>query len=319
MTKRLLRIAIVLAVAVASAMSALAPAAAAALSAPERLRVSNVTATQISFHWSQNVSGFVGSFRARIFQNGTQVATTPLLNYTASGLVPGATYAFHVVAFDSAGNTSPPSRTITVTTRGPGVIPPGPTELRAVNVASARLDLAFEQPDDNWDISFYEVFEGDTRIAVVPSPFSFDDPTLTLFVRELTPEASHTYFARAIRASGASPSSNSVTVSTLSRTDLQAPTVPAGLTARAASYPCFSPRLTWTQSSDNSDAQSAIDYEILVNGARQYFARGTGTAVIDTVPVGTNTLAIRAVDSSGNASALATTTFIRKATCTDED
>ncbi|RJL30013.1 fibronectin type III domain-containing protein [Bailinhaonella thermotolerans] len=318
MARRTLSIAIALSSAAAIAGSSFTPATASALSAPERLRVSHVTATEIAFHWSQNTGGSAGTVRARVFQNGAQVATTPLVRHTASGLVPGATYSFHVVAFDAAGNTSPPSRTITVTTRGPGVVPPGPANLRATEVAAARAGLAFDQPDDAWDIGHYEVFDGTARIASVPASSFFAVPTVTLDVRGLAPESSHEYSVRAVRPSGPSPASNPLTVRTLARTDLRPPSAPTGLTARAATYPCFSPRLTWTQSVDDRDPRAAIDYEVLVGGTHDQWVRGAGAAVVAEVPVGVSTIGVRAVDSSGNASALATTTFTREPSCTDD-
>ncbi|MFE0146447.1 fibronectin type III domain-containing protein [Nonomuraea sp. NPDC059007] len=320
MIKRLSRFAAILAaVAVAAVMSSPPSTAAVALSAPEPLRVDTVSATQISFHWSQNTSGSVGILRGRVYQNGALVATTRLQRYTASGLVPGATYSFQVIAADDAGNTSPPSRTLTITTRGPGVVPPGPANLRATEVASARVGLAFEQPDDSWDISYYEVLDGGAVVATIPAgPFDGIE-TIGLAVRGLTAQSSHAYVARAVRgAIGVSPSSNTLTLDTLPRTDLAAPSAPTGLVAKTARYACFTVDLTWNQSSDNADPQPAIDYEVLVNGTHDGWVRGAGAYTIGIVPVGDNTIAVRAVDSSGNASAAATTTFVRSPSCGDD-
>ncbi|WP_157249997.1 fibronectin type III domain-containing protein [Nonomuraea typhae] len=294
-------------------------AAAVALSAPEPLRVDGVTATQISFHWSQNASGSVGVLRARVYQDGALATTTRLQRYTASGLVPGATYSFHVVAADDAGNTSPPSRTITITTRGPGVVPPGPANLRATEVASARVGLAFDQPDDSWDVGRYEVLDGGTVVASIPAGSFNGVPTINLALRGLSAQSSHAYTARAVRgAIGVSPSSNTLTLSTPARTDLVAPSAPTGLVAAMDRYACFSVVLTWTPSGDDADPPSAIDYEILVNGAHESWVRGAGTHTIGMVPVGNNTIEVRAVDSSGNASAAATATFPRPPDCTDD-
>jgi len=312
---------LVIAVAVAAAAVAIPTSASATttLIAPERLRVTNVTATQISFAWSQNTTGAVGTIRAQIFQDGTLVATTPLVRYTASGLTPGATYSFHMVAADSVGNTSPPTRTITVTTRGPGIIPPGPSDLRATEVSPARVMLAFQQPDDSWDISTYQVFDGTTLVASIYASSWFGIPMVTLPLRELTPGSAHSYRVQATRPGfGVSASSNILAVTLPARTDTAAPSTPADLIARRGAYACFSVRLTWTQSSDNQDAQAALDYEVRVNGTLETWVRGVGSAPIGIVPVGTNVISVRAVDSSGNASAAATATFVRDPSCTDE-
>lgn len=317
---RLLRLATVAVAVATTAVAVPTPASAAEiLASPERLHITNVTATEVSFRWVQNVSGFVGQYRFRIFQNGGQVATIPLISYRASGLTPGATYTFHVVAADAVGNTSPASRALTITTRGPGVVPPGPSNLRTTEVSPARVAIAFTQPDDAWDISQYEVFDGSTRVAALYASGFRGLPTIEFPLRELAPGSAHSYWARAVRPGfGISPLSNTVAVTLPAKTDNVAPSVPAGLTVGRAAYACFSVAVHWTQSTDNSDAQPAIDYEVRVNGAREGWVRGAGAFEINTVPVGTNVITVNAVDSSGNASAVATGTFVRKPTCLDE-
>jgi len=316
---RLYRLAMAVAVAATAVAIPTPVPAAVTLVAPERVRVTNVTATQISFAWSQNTLGAVGTIRATIFQNGTQVATTPLVRYTASGLIPGAAYTFHVIATDAVGSTSPASRTLTVTTRGPGVIPPGPSDLSATEVAATRVQLAFRQPDDSWDVSGYEVFDGSAQVAFVYAGSWIGSATVTLPLRELTPGSRHDYRVQAVRSGiGVSPSSNTVVATLPAKTDTAAPSVPGALFVRRAAYGCFSVNLSWTQSSDDTDAQAALDYEVLVNGVRETWIRGAGAAGIGVVPVGTNVISVRAVDSSGNASAAATGTFVRHPSCTDE-
>lgn len=316
---RLYRLAMAVVVA-ATAMAIPATASAAVtLRAPERVRVTNVTATQISFAWSQNMLGAVGTVRARIFRDGVQVATTPLVRYTASGLVPGATYTFHVIASDSAGNTSPASRTLTVTTRGPGVAPPGPTGLSAAEVSAGRVELSFRQPDDSWDVNGYEVFDGATAVAWI-YPFDWvGSDNVTVRLRELAPGSSHAYRVHAVRFGiGVSASSNTVEVTLPARTDFAAPSTPGDLSVREAVYACFNLNVKWSQSSDDTDPQAALDYEVLVNGVRDSWARGVGAASIGIVPIGTNLISVRAVDSSGNISIAATATFVRDPSCSDE-
>jgi Fibronectin type III domain len=315
---RLHRIAMVVAVAATAVAIPTPVPAAVTLVAPERVRVTNVTATQISFAWSQNTSGAVGTVRARIFQDGTHVATTPLVRYTASGLTPGATYTFQVIAADGVGSTSPASRTLIVTTRGPGVVPPGPSNLTA-QVSATRVDLAFRQPDDSWDVGGYEVFDGANRVAFVYAGTWIGFGTVAVALRELAPGTSHEYRVQALRSGfGVSPSSNTVAATLPAKTDTTAPSTPGDLLVRGAAYACFSVNVVWTQSSDDTDAQAALDYEVLVNGVRETWVRGAGTAGISMVPVGTNVISVRAVDSSGNTSAAAAGTFVRHPSCEDE-
>jgi hypothetical protein len=76
--------------------------------------------------------------------------------------------------------------------------------------------------------------------------------------------------------------------------------------------------VTWAQSSDNNDPQAALDFDLRLNGVRDFWVRGAGRASIGIVPVGTSVISVTAIDSSGNSSAAASTTFFRKSSCTDE-
>jgi hypothetical protein len=61
--------------------------------------------------------------------------------------------------------------------------------------------------------------------------------------------------------------------------------------------------LFWDQSTDNSDPQSLILYGIFVNGVfSEPGAIGSGRASTYCVGEGLNTITVRAVDTSGNAS-----------------
>ena len=82
------------------------------------------------------------------------------------------------------------------------------------------------------------------------------------------------------------------------------PTVPTNLRLGSASSV---PEITlfWDQSTDTSDPQSLILYEIFVNGAfSEPAAIGSGRTTTYCVGEGPNTITIRAVDTSGNASGL---------------
>lgn len=300
-----------------AAATLFAAPAAAAPATPDRLHVTNVTATEISFRWVQNVAE--GPVRARVYQDGVLVFTTRLLDYTATNLAPGRTYSFYLVAADDAGNTSAPTRTLTITTRGPGVVPAGPTDLRTTEVAPTRVSLAWKQPDDSFDVSVYELLDGAAVLSTVYASNWWGIPVITLPLRELVPGSAHAYSVRAIRPGlGASTPTNTVAVTTPARTDTSAPSTPAGFEAHRGGYACFSVRLIWQQSTDNADPQPALDYRVELNGAFYSWVRGTGNASIDTVPFGTSTITVRAVDSSGNVSAAATDTVFRPARCLDE-
>lgn len=84
-------------------------------SAPSSLTASAITSSSVTLTWSASTDN-VGVAGYRIY-NGTALAgTTNGLSYTVSGLQPETSYTFTVVAFDEAGNASPPSGALNVTT-----------------------------------------------------------------------------------------------------------------------------------------------------------------------------------------------------------
>jgi hypothetical protein len=96
--------------------------------------------------------------------------------------------------------------------------------------------------------------------------------------------------------------SNVVTVMTPAVTDTEPPTAPTNLRLSPESQV---PEiwLDWDQSTDNSDPQSQILYEVFVNGVfSEPAAVGYGSTITYCQGEGPNTITIRAVDTSGNAS-----------------
>ena len=85
-------------------------------------------------------------------------------------------------------------------------------------------------------------------------------------LRYLTPSAGYTIKIVARDSSGNTADSNSVSVTTLASTDTVPPSAPRN--ARVESDEgCGEVWLARDQSTDNLDLQSAIEYEIIINGA----------------------------------------------------
>ena len=80
------------------------------------------------------------------------------------------------------------------------------------------------------------------------------------------------------------------------------PTAPANLFV--SDQYCGEVRLTWTQSTDDQDPQSAIRYRIFINGVLDPLGTPIGVGRTITYGVdGVNAFVLRAVDSAGNVSA----------------
>jgi chitodextrinase len=84
-------------------------------SAPSGLAATAVSPTRIDLSWGAatddvRVAGY------RIFRGGAELATTPETTYTDTAVLPGTSYAYHVVAYDDSGKVSPPSNTTSAVT-----------------------------------------------------------------------------------------------------------------------------------------------------------------------------------------------------------
>ncbi|MGC5030740.1 glycoside hydrolase family 9 protein [Micromonospora sp. DT229] len=89
--------------------------------APGSLTVSGITTPGATLTWTPSTDN-VGVTGYRIYRTslGAElVATVTGTTYQVTGLNPQTAYYFHVVAIDAAGNASPPSETVTVTTSAP--------------------------------------------------------------------------------------------------------------------------------------------------------------------------------------------------------
>ena len=79
---------------------------------------SNVTASSVTLTWTAATDN-VGITGYRISRNGTEVTTVPSLTYSDTGLNPGTSYTYEVVALDAAGNASTGSSATVATGAGP--------------------------------------------------------------------------------------------------------------------------------------------------------------------------------------------------------
>ena len=102
--------------------------------------------------------------------------------------------------------------------------------------------------------------------------------------------------------SGNTAESNVVSVTTPAKTDNVPPTAPTNLRLSSESAV---PEiwLDWDQSTDDTDPQSQIMYDVYLNGEPEHAAIGYGETIVYCRGEGPNTIELRAVDTSGNVSA----------------
>jgi PQQ-dependent dehydrogenase (s-GDH family) len=135
--------------------------------APFNLAASSITQTSLTLSWNASTDN-VGVTGYDVYQDNVKINTLPVTvtNYSVSGLTPSTTYAFYVVAFDAAGNTSANSNTINVTTASPPdtIAPTGPTNLVASGITSSSFVLNWDASSDNIGVTGYDVYVNNDKV-----------------------------------------------------------------------------------------------------------------------------------------------------------
>jgi len=83
--------------------------------APANLASNNVTSSSVDLSWTVSTDN-TGVTGYDVYKNGTYLATTTSTSYSITGLSASTTYSFYTKAKDAAGNVSPASNTVAVTT-----------------------------------------------------------------------------------------------------------------------------------------------------------------------------------------------------------
>jgi chitodextrinase len=177
--------------------------------APTGLTANATGTSTVDLNWTAATDN-VGVTGYRIFRNGSQVGTTTNTSFTDSGLSPATVYTYSVVAFDGAGNTSPPSGSATATTQSPPdtQAPTAPTSLTATATSFSTVALNWSPSSDNVGVTGYIIYRGGVQVGTA-SGTTFTDTGLS-------PLTTYTYTVKARDAAGnLSPASAAATVTTL--------------------------------------------------------------------------------------------------------
>ena len=176
---------------------------------PSGLTASVPSSSQIDLHWSPSTDN-VGVAGYRIYRNDTRVGTATGTSYQDTGLQPGTSYRYRVIAYDAAGNVSPASDEVTATTLPtPDTKRPGtPSRVRAVVASSYEIDLSWNASTDNVGVAGYRVYRNGNQVATVT--------TVSYIDSGLSPATRYTYRIAAFDAAGnVSAMSTAVTKTTL--------------------------------------------------------------------------------------------------------
>ena len=264
--------------------------------APSNLRITASTSTSVSLAWDagkDNSSNWWYCLRRDGF--GCIRVDPPQTTLSLSRLLPHTTFNWSVIAVDAHGNRSAASNTVTYTTP-PDTSPPTAPSLSLTGTWPTRVTVAWTlSVDDTSQVGYTLLADGSRSFA---DRVSLRDAT----VLDLAPGTTHTFKVLARDAAGNTSESNVVTVTTPEASDRTPPSAPTNLRLSPES---FVPEiwLAWDQSTDDIDPQAQILYDVYLNGVPKHAAIGRGDTIVYCSGEGPNTITLRAIDSSGNASA----------------
>jgi chitodextrinase len=267
---------------------------------PTNLRATSLGQTSVTLAWDPSTDNS-GSFSYSVNKD-SQGFTVPQTrtSYTIDWLSAGRTYTFYVTAVDSSLNTSGKSNILTVTTLPDTAAPPAPTLSGQVRGPS-QIRLTWNRvEDDTAEFVGYRIFADGVQVTQHLNWYGATDVVL----RHLTPSTSYTFTVKALDASGNASTSNAVTLTTEATNDVTPPSAPTNVRI-VGSFGCPEFFVGWTQSTDDTDPQSLIEYEIYVNGVLSPLAVSAGVDedFVYATASGENVFTVKAVDQAGNTSA----------------
>src|SRR5216117_1589374 len=255
---------------------------------PAGLTAAAAGSTGANLSWSASTDN-VGVTGYIMRRNGVQVATPATTSYTDTGLSAATTYSYTVAARDAAGNTSPNSASVSVTTAiAADTTPPStPSGLTAAAAGSTGANLSWSASTDNVGVTSYIVRRNGVQVAT-PTTTSYADTGLS---------AATTYsYTVAARDAAGNISPNSATAS-VTIADTTAPTTPTGLTAAAAGS--TGTNLSWSASTDNV---GVTGYIVRRNGVQVATPATTSFADTGLSAATTYSYTVAARDAAGNTS-----------------
>jgi chitodextrinase len=292
---------------------------------PTNLVVTAVGNSTVSLKWNAATDNS-GKFTYRVKVNWpnssvnvVQTVDQTQTTYTVQNLAPFSKFSFVVYAVDGSGNRSGDSNLVTAETAG-DTIPPSAPVLQAVALGPSRVQLTWSQSVDNipnYCCSYALTRNGSPltqhiNAALAPSGH------LSVIIRHLPPGSVNTFTVTAIDYTGRNSStSNVASAETWPSTDTTPPSVPTNFHVISFDNGGGEAWLGWTQSTDNTDAQNNIEYEIYVNGVLSPLpvSAGVDFDFVYTLPPCENTFTVKAVDQSGNTSAASAPIKVQQWVC----
>jgi Fibronectin type III domain len=254
--------------------------------------------TAVTLAWDPSTDK--SSFSYSVNMNGQSFTVSQTrTSYTIDWLSAGRTYTFYVTAVDSSLNTSGKSNILPVTTPPDTAAPPAPA-LSGLVRGPSQVRLEWNRvEDDTSTFVRYRVFANGVQVTQHLNWYG----ETTVVLRHLTPSTTYAFTVKALDQDDNASTSNAVTLTTEATSDVTPPSAPTNVRI-VGDQGCGEVWVGWTQSTDDTDAQSAIEYEIYVNGVLSPLPVGAGIDrdFVYATAQGENTFTVKAVDRAGNTS-----------------
>jgi len=265
---------------------------------PTNLRVTSLTQTSVTLAWDPSTDNSSFSYSVNKDGQGFTVPQTQT-SFTIDWLSAGRTYTFYVTAVDGSLNTSGKSNILTVTTPPDTAAPPAPT-LSGVVLGPSQVRLTWNSvKDDTSTFVTYRIFANGTQVTQHVNWYA----ETTVVLRHLTRSTTYSFTVKALDQDLNASESNAVTLTTEASSDVTPPSAPTNVRI-VGSNGCPEFFIGWSQSTDDTDPQFAIEYEIYVNGVISPLAvsAGVDNDFVYATASGENVFTVKAVDRAGNTS-----------------